>query len=254
MKREADDAHLDAALNPALLVEASQLNNTLLQEGGGDETEEADAVRVVAARPLAAPSPPGYADVVRRIVARWRAFVAERMACPLLDLLLALPDLFEREVLKRLDPVDRTMLAQVGRPWRAAVLAAAGGGDGSLGSRRCWLPRLPKGVPRGSQDHPVPQLPHRLLHFRLLLHLHRGRGVVVRSSEGHVPSGGGERVRAGTGGADGQSVTLMTDADRAVSEATIVITRVRAVRSVVCALSGPRERSPPAPRHPSREK
>jgi len=45
--------------------------------------------------------------------------------------LLALPDLFEQEVLKRLEPVDRTMVAQVGRPWLAAVLASG-------------LPRLPK--------------------------------------------------------------------------------------------------------------
>ena len=47
--------------------------------------------------------------------------------------LFELPDLFEQEVLKRLDPTDRTMLAQVGRPWLAAVLASA-------------LSRLPKGV------------------------------------------------------------------------------------------------------------
>ena len=75
-----------------------------------------------------------------------RSWRSGRGCCFLVRLLEELPDLFEREVLKRLDPVDRTMLAQVGRPWRTAVLAAAGGGDGSLGSRRCWLPRLPKGV------------------------------------------------------------------------------------------------------------
>jgi len=36
---------------------------------------------------------------------------------PLLALLEDMPYLFEEEVLKRLDPMDRTMLAQVGRPW-----------------------------------------------------------------------------------------------------------------------------------------
>jgi hypothetical protein len=54
-------------------------------------------------------------DVAQRVVERWRAFVAERKASPLLDLLQAAPDLFEQEVLKRLDPAARTMLAQVGR-------------------------------------------------------------------------------------------------------------------------------------------
>ena len=64
-------------------------------------------------------------------------------------------------MLKRLDPTARTMLAQVGQPRLAAVLAAAGSGAcslgwrwlwlavalaGNLGWRRCWLPRLPKGV------------------------------------------------------------------------------------------------------------
>ena len=37
-------------------------------------------------------------------------------------------------MLERLDPMARTMLAQVGRPWLAAVLASG-------------LPRLPTGVP-----------------------------------------------------------------------------------------------------------
>ena len=59
-------------------------------------------------------------------------FVAEWRACPLRALCLALPYLFEQEVLKRLDPTDRTMLAQVGRPWLAAVLISG-------------LPRLPRG-------------------------------------------------------------------------------------------------------------
>ena len=52
--------------------------------------------------------------------------------CPLLDMLQRFPDLFKKEVLERLDPTDRTMLEQVGRPWLAAVLASG-------------LPRLPKG-------------------------------------------------------------------------------------------------------------
>ena len=63
-------------------------------------------------------------DDARRVVARWRAFVAQRKACPLLDLLQAMPDFFKKEVLERLDPTDRTMVAQVGRPWLAAVLAS----------------------------------------------------------------------------------------------------------------------------------
>jgi hypothetical protein len=71
--------------------------------------------------------------VARRIVTRWRAFVAKRKGV-LLRRLLVLPDLFQQEVLKRLDPFDRTMVAQVGRPWLAAVLASG-------------LPRSPKGVP-----------------------------------------------------------------------------------------------------------
>jgi len=51
--------------------------------------------------------------------------------CPLLDLLQT--DLFVKEILERLDPIDRTMLAQVGRPWLAAVLASG-------------LPRLPNSL------------------------------------------------------------------------------------------------------------
>jgi len=44
---------------------------------------------------------------------------------PFLELLLCFPDLFEAEVLARLDPTDRAVLGQVGRPWLAAVVAAA---------------------------------------------------------------------------------------------------------------------------------
>jgi len=130
MERGAADAHLDVALNPALLEGASELK-TLLQEGIREEVEDADAASA-AARALAA-TPPADVALARLIVARWRAFVAERKACPLLELCQALPDLLEQEILKRLDPVERNMLAQVGRPWLAAVLASG-------------LPRLPRGV------------------------------------------------------------------------------------------------------------
>jgi hypothetical protein len=137
MERGAEDAHLDdAALNRVLVqeeeeeeeeeeeVEASELN-TLLQEGAGrGQAEEGQGGQG---------GQGGQAeDVARRVVARWRALVAERKGVMLLRL-LALPDLFQQEVLKRLDPVDRTMVAQVGRPWLAAVLASG-------------LPRVPKGV------------------------------------------------------------------------------------------------------------
>jgi hypothetical protein len=74
-------------------------------------------------RPLAARRVANVDDA-RRVVARWRAFVAQRKACPLLDLLQAMPDFFKKEVLERLDPTDRTMVAQVGWPWLAAVVRA----------------------------------------------------------------------------------------------------------------------------------
>jgi hypothetical protein len=131
METGADNAHLAAALTAALLEGASELNPLLQEEGGSEEVEEADAA-AAAARPLAA-IPPRDEDVVRRVVARWRAFVAERKGLLLLRLLEELPNLFFVEVLKRLDPTSRTMLAQVGRPWLAAVLASG-------------LPRLPRGV------------------------------------------------------------------------------------------------------------
>ena len=126
MEREA----ADATLNPALLEAEAPALNTLLQEGGSEEAGEADAALAAAARPLAAP-PPADVDVTRRVVARWRAFVAERKACPLLDLRQAVPDLFEQEVLKQLDPTDR-----------AGGAAVAGGGAG-LGA-----PARAKGVDR----------------------------------------------------------------------------------------------------------
>ena len=48
----------------------------------------------------------------------------EDQASPLLDLLGMLPDLFEKEVLKRLDPADRGFFAQVSHGCRAAVVAS----------------------------------------------------------------------------------------------------------------------------------
>ena len=42
----------------------------------------------------------------------------------LLDLIKRDPDLFEKEVLERLDPADRAFLGQVGRDCRAAVVAS----------------------------------------------------------------------------------------------------------------------------------
>ena len=62
--------------------------------------------------------------VARSVVARWRAFVAERKACPMLDLIHRHPDLFQKEVLERLDPADRALLGQVDSSCRAAVVAS----------------------------------------------------------------------------------------------------------------------------------
>jgi len=139
MEWGAADVHLDAALNPALLeMEASELD-TLLRMGGSGDAEAAHAVAAAVARHLAV-TIPAVVDIVmrilarwRRIIARWRTLVAERKGVLLPRLVEELSDLFVEEVLRRLDPVDRTMLAQVGRPWLAAVLASR-------------LPRLPKGV------------------------------------------------------------------------------------------------------------
>jgi hypothetical protein len=135
MERGGDDAHHDAALNPTLLEGegASELNGALLQEGECGEAGEADAaaaataaaaVMDAAAARLYMATTPADADVARCVL-------AERNACPLLHLSQALPDFFKKEVLERLDPAALTMLAQVGRPWLAAVLASG-------------LPRLPK--------------------------------------------------------------------------------------------------------------
>jgi hypothetical protein len=124
MAREADAAHVHAAMNAARLEGGASELNTLLQKQDREEAEEADAAAAVAVDPPLAVLPSADADVARRVVARWRVFLAERTACPLLDLLQRHPDLFVEEVLKRLKPTVRTMLAQVGRPWLAAVLAS----------------------------------------------------------------------------------------------------------------------------------
>jgi hypothetical protein len=99
-----------------------------LQEGGGEEgclegcpEAEADAAVAAAATQPFSASPLADVAVARRVVARWRAFVAARTPCPLLDLLERLPDLFVQEILSQLDPTDRALVAQVGRPWLAAV-------------------------------------------------------------------------------------------------------------------------------------
>jgi hypothetical protein len=130
MERGTADVSFHAALNPAIVEGASELDNTLLQEGGREEVEAADAA-AAAARALVV-EPLAGVDVMLRVVARWRALVAQRRACPVLDLLQAFPDFFLKEVLERLDSTSLTMLAQVGRPLLAAVLASG-------------LPRLPKG-------------------------------------------------------------------------------------------------------------
>jgi hypothetical protein len=138
MQCEDDEevAHLHAEANAE--TQEAYLLNALLQEGGSEEVGEA-GVAAAAARPLAARFP-GNVDVARRVVERWRAFVAERKGVLLLRLIEELPDLFDAptplldlaerhpvlfavEVLQRLDPVDRTMLAQVGRPWLAVLVS-----------------------------------------------------------------------------------------------------------------------------------
>jgi hypothetical protein len=128
MERGSADAHLvDAALNPTLLEGdgASELSHTLLQErergeAGGDH---AAAAASAAARPIAV-SPLADVDIARRVVAWWRALVAKRKGVLLLSL-LALPDLFQQEVLRRLGPTDLASLAGAGRGCAAAVAATA---------------------------------------------------------------------------------------------------------------------------------
>ena len=123
MTRGADDTHLDAALNRALLEWWALKLDTLFRKGGGEEAPEADAAAAATTRPHAA-TPPADVAVARHVVLRWRAFVAARKACPLLDLIKRHPDLFEKEVLERLDPTDRSFLGQVDSSCRAAVVAS----------------------------------------------------------------------------------------------------------------------------------
>ena len=99
---------------------------------GGKEAGVADTAAAAAggssapaARALAAPTIPADMDrVARRVVARWRALLAERKGVLLLGLLERYPDLVAVEVLQRLDPTDRTIHAQVVKASRAAVLAS----------------------------------------------------------------------------------------------------------------------------------
>jgi hypothetical protein len=107
----------DAALKLAILeVEAPELER-LLQKGGSEEVEEPAAEAMAAAAGALAVPPPADVDVARRVVARWRAFVAQRKACPVLDL-------FEQKVLKRLVTPNCPHYA------RAGGAAVAGGGAG----------------------------------------------------------------------------------------------------------------------------
>ena len=110
------------------------------RDAGGDVGGEAGVGGSAELGLLHAPAPDESDDrnellsplkVARRVFARWRAFVAARKGAVLLRLLEEWRDVLMTEVLARLDPTDRTMLAQVGRPWLAAVLASG-------------LPRLPK--------------------------------------------------------------------------------------------------------------
>jgi hypothetical protein len=50
------------------------------------------------------------------------ATTGKHQAVPLLDLLEEFPDLFEKEVLERLDPANRAFLGQVDAACRAAVV------------------------------------------------------------------------------------------------------------------------------------
>jgi hypothetical protein len=50
------------------------------------------------------------------------AMTADDQGAPLLDLLGKLPDLFDAEVLRRLDPADRAFFAQVSRGCRAVMM------------------------------------------------------------------------------------------------------------------------------------
>jgi len=56
----------------------------------------------------------------------------ETQPSPLLDLVKTMPYFFAKEVLARLDPADRALLAQVAIPFLSAVAAAAAGGGSGL--------------------------------------------------------------------------------------------------------------------------
>ena len=62
---------------------------------------------------------------------------------PLLGLVERFPDLFERKVLRRMDPIDRTFLAQTGRACRAVAAASdlprAGTREEVLEGRSVWV-------------------------------------------------------------------------------------------------------------------
>jgi hypothetical protein len=133
MEARAAGTHPDEAPKPALPGEgewapaALELNTAL---------QEARTVANFKRSPLWAATSPANLGAARkrlwvatRVLARWRALVAARKGVLLLRLLDEQPDLF-REVLKLLHPFSLTMLAQVGRPWLAAVLASG-------------LPRMP---------------------------------------------------------------------------------------------------------------
>jgi hypothetical protein len=66
----------------------------------------------------------------------------------LFDLLREMPDLFAVEVLARLDPADCAVLAQVGHPWLAAVLAANLPRAGTDGAVPLMLPEFVGSVAR----------------------------------------------------------------------------------------------------------
>ena len=147
LEEDGQVAHLHVETN-ADIQEASSELNTLLHDGEGEEAEEADAAATAAAaRPLSA-TPPADVDVAKRVISRWRAFVAERKGALLLRLLEELRDLFFEEVLRRLDPIDRTFLAQAGSACRAAVTAASDllragtreeAWEVALGQNRVWV-------------------------------------------------------------------------------------------------------------------
>jgi len=126
---DGEDDHAGGDTSPLVDLVPQAVPDLLVGSSRSSSTSSSSAPAAAAAAAALAPNP---ADeiVARRVVAQWRAFVVQGTACPMLDLLETFPDLFMKEVLERLDLTDRTMVAQVGRPWLAAVLASG-------------LPRLP---------------------------------------------------------------------------------------------------------------